>query len=97
MDLGLKGKKALVTGATKGIGRRIADLLADEGCDVAVCARKADEVEETVGALAAKGVRATGGALDLPNGDAPWLLLLGVFTVWSALGSTLLFPMVTEQ
>ena len=43
------------------------------------------------------GVRATGGALDLPNGDAPWLLLLGVFTMWSALGSTLLFPMVTEQ
>jgi len=70
MDLGLKGKKALVTGATKGIGRRIADLLADEGCDVAVCARKADEVEETVGALAAKGVRATGGALDVADGDS---------------------------
>ena len=43
------------------------------------------------------GVRATSGALDLPNGDAPWLLLLGVFTVWSAVGSTLLFPLVTEQ
>lgn len=43
------------------------------------------------------GVRATGGALELPNGSAPWLLLLTVFTIWSALGSALLFPMVVEQ
>jgi heme exporter protein B len=43
------------------------------------------------------GVRATGGALDLPNGSAPWLLLLTVFTIWSALGSVLLFPLVVEQ
>ena len=39
MDLGLKGRKALVTGGTKGIGRSVADLLADEGSDVALCAR----------------------------------------------------------
>lgn len=43
------------------------------------------------------GVRATSGALDLPNDGAPWLLLLGVFTVWSALGSTLLFPLMSER
>lgn len=43
------------------------------------------------------GVRSTSGALDLPNDGAPWLLLLGVFTVWSALGSTLLFPLVSER
>lgn len=43
------------------------------------------------------GVRATSGALDLPNGDGPWLLLLGVFMVWSAVGSALLFPLVVEQ
>ncbi len=42
-------------------------------------------------------VRATGGALDLPTGGAPWLLLLAGVTVWSALGSALLFPLVAEQ
>ncbi|SMF79169.1 NAD(P)-dependent dehydrogenase, short-chain alcohol dehydrogenase family [Tistlia consotensis] len=70
MDLGLKGKKALVTGGTKGIGRAICELLADEGCDVALCARKADEVSATVEALSARGVRATGRALDVGDGPA---------------------------
>ena len=42
-------------------------------------------------------VRATGAALDLPSGSAPWLLLLAVFTAWSAVGSALLFPLVTDQ
>ena len=51
MDLGLKGKTAVVTGATRGIGRAIADLFAEEGANVAICARKADEVEATVARL----------------------------------------------
>ena len=36
MDLQLKGKKALVTGSTRGIGRAIADVLADEGVHLAI-------------------------------------------------------------
>lgn len=66
MDLGLSGKKAVVTGSTKGIGRAIAETLIAEGAQVAICARKADEVEET---LAALGPQATGQALDVS--DAP--------------------------
>ena len=51
MDLGLKGKKALITGSTKGIGRAIANRFAMEGADVAICARNGDEVTEAVAAL----------------------------------------------
>ncbi len=46
MDLGLKGKAALVTGASKGIGRAIALGLAAEGCRVALCARTAGPLEQ---------------------------------------------------
>ncbi len=70
MDLGLKGKKAIVTGATRGIGRAIAELLTDEGADVAICARNAGQVEEAVGALKSKGVNAIGSAVDVMDGDA---------------------------
>ena len=40
MDLKLKGKTALVTGGSEGIGKGIALLLAKEGVDVAICARR---------------------------------------------------------
>jgi 3-oxoacyl-[acyl-carrier protein] reductase len=67
MDLGLRGKKAIVTGGTRGIGRAIASLLAAEGCDVAICARHKEAVDETVATLAGTGVKATGGAVDVAN------------------------------
>ena len=46
MDLQLKKKRAVVLGGTRGIGRAIAETLAQEGADVALCARKADQVAE---------------------------------------------------
>lgn len=67
MDLGLKSLKALVTGGTKGIGRRAAEMFAAEGTDVAVCARNQGEVAETVAALEAKGVKAFGQAVDVAD------------------------------
>ncbi|MCA1496390.1 MULTISPECIES: SDR family oxidoreductase [unclassified Bradyrhizobium] len=70
MDLGLKGKNAVVLGGTRGIGRAIAATLAGEGANVAVCARNADQVAATVGELKASGIRATGGAVDVTDGAA---------------------------
>ncbi len=70
MDLGLKGKNAVILGGTRGIGRAIADTLAAEGANVAVCARKADQVAEAVAALSALGVKATGASVDITDGAA---------------------------
>jgi NAD(P)-dependent dehydrogenase (short-subunit alcohol dehydrogenase family) len=70
MDLGLAGMKALVTGGTRGIGRAVADHLAAEGADVAICARNSEEIVQTVTTLSATGVRATGRALDVADGPA---------------------------
>ena len=70
MDLQLKGKKAIVTGASRGIGRAIAEALAAEGVDVAICARGQAGVDKVVGALTAKGATAFGAAVDIADGPA---------------------------
>lgn len=51
MDLGLDDKTALVTGGSKGIGYGCAEALAAEGCDVSICARHEDELEDAAAAL----------------------------------------------
>ncbi len=60
MDLELKGKFALVTGGSHGIGFATAQALADEGCNVAICARSEGRLHEAVADLEARGVSALG-------------------------------------
>jgi 3-oxoacyl-[acyl-carrier protein] reductase len=68
MDLGLKGKGVIVTGASKGIGRAIALAFAEEGSNVAICARGKDALEKTAAELRGKGVTVYAASCDV--GDA---------------------------
>lgn len=70
MDLGLAGRRALVTGASRGIGLAIARQLADEGADVAICARGEVDLETARKDLETRGVRVFAHALDLADGAA---------------------------
>jgi NAD(P)-dependent dehydrogenase (short-subunit alcohol dehydrogenase family) len=69
MDLGLRGRKAIVTGASKGIGRACAEVLAEEGCDVVLVSRTAADLEAARAKIAAEhNVAVRYYALDLSDG-----------------------------
>jgi 3-oxoacyl-[acyl-carrier protein] reductase len=71
MDLGLKGKTAIVTGASRGIGRVIALRLAKEGMNLAVAARNEEQLRALAGEIEAMGSKALVHAADLSNAAAP--------------------------
>ena len=77
MDLGLRGKRAIVTGSSKGIGRAIAGALAAEGARVTICARGADALGAAERELRTQGADVVAVAADLAT-DA------GVERVWQA-------------
>jgi 3-oxoacyl-[acyl-carrier protein] reductase len=70
MDLELKGKAAIVTGASRGIGRAIAQKLADEGAAVAICARGEAGVREAEDDLRKRSVPVYAAPCDVSNAEA---------------------------
>lgn len=80
MDLGLRGKNVLITGATQGIGRRVANLFAEEGANVAICSRSPESVSKAVKeiSLIADG-RIIGEPCNIKNKDEyeAWIAKMG--------------------
>ena len=70
MDLNLAGKRAVVTGGTRGIGHAIAGRFALEGCRVGICARDAARLETVLEDFAAAGLGVNGATADIGDGAA---------------------------
>ncbi len=70
MELGLKGKKAIITGGSRGIGKAIAETFAGEGVQLALCARNSDGLAATARELEARGPAVFHKAVDVGDGAA---------------------------
>lgn len=70
MELGLQGRRAVVTGGSKGIGLAVAHELAREGVDLAVCARTQDEVAEAARTLREHGRQVESAVVDVTDPTA---------------------------
>lgn len=71
MDLGLDGRTAIVTGASRGIGKYIAQALAREGCDIAICARTASDLEAAAEDIEAEGADVLALPMDVTEPGEP--------------------------
>ena len=78
-SLGLNGKKAVIVGGARGIGRATAELLASEGAEIALCARDAESVQQAVDSLSGTGAKVTGKAVDVTDkaGYEAWIQSCG--------------------
>lgn len=65
MDLGLNGKVAMITGASRGLGRAMAQALADEGMNLSICARGSDTLEQAAAELRKGGVQLLAHPVDI--------------------------------
>lgn len=83
MDLGLGGKRAVVLGASRGIGRAIARTLAEEGADLGITARGAAALQEAEAELGRLGVKVHAQPCDISDPRATESFLYGA---WEALG-----------
>lgn len=84
MKLSLEGKRALVTGGSRGIGLAVARMLADEGCRVAVCARNKNSIAEAVKDLESRGVEAIGVQADAQVSSDIERVVATVIDSWGA-------------
>lgn len=70
MDMGLKGRLAIITGGSKGIGKSCAIALAKEGCNLAICGRNSQDLDKTAAELTAMGVEVLAEKVDVTQAAA---------------------------